>query len=562
MAVNSSFNAIEIVYSGNYLGRMRRILLAVLSLLCIAQAIAQDFNSNLPIIVINTNGQTIVNEPKIMADMGIVYNGVNVRNSTTDPFNHYSGKVGIEIRGQSSQMFPMKSYSIELWDALGNSVEKPLFGLPKESDWVLYAPYTDKTLMRNFLAYTMSREMGHWASNCRFVEVVVNHEYKGIYVLMEKIKRGSGRVNIVKINTTDISGDELTGGYIFSLDKEPNGWFSSYVAPGSTNGSKRQFSYVYPKPENIVAAQKTYLKNYVDGFENAMAAENFADPVNGARKFADLSSFIDFFIVNEISRNVDGYRLSTYFYKDRDSRNSKIMAGPVWDFDLAFRNANYCDGDKLTGWAYLFNKVCPGDGAGLIPFWWSKWMDKDVKFQEQLRCRWKELRKTVISEQRMNSLIDSIYTLTAEARQRHFQKWPILGTYVWPNPQPIPTSYDSEIQTLKTWLTARLNWIDENLPNTGSCSDYPREVKESVIISIYPNPLPANGSLSIRSRIAQTASITVFNANGQEVYNQQFQLTAGFNTITPPLEQWIPGVYFFRFTTSSGEKIIRKVIRQ
>src|SRR5204863_10203109 len=136
-------------------------------------------SSNLPIIIINTNGQAILDDPKITADLGIIFNGENVRNNTTDPFNHYNGKIGIEIRGQSSQMFPMKSYSIELRDNLGNSQDKVLFGLPKESDWVLYAPYTDKTLMRNFLAYAMSREMGHWAANCVFVEVVVNGDYKG-----------------------------------------------------------------------------------------------------------------------------------------------------------------------------------------------------------------------------------------------------------------------------------------------------------------------------------------------------------------------------------------------
>ena len=195
---------------------------------------AQVFtSSNLPIIIINTNGQTILDDPKITADMGIIYNGVGVRNNVTDPMNHYNGKIGIETRGQSSQMFPMKSYGIELRDIAGNSQDKALFGLPKESDWVLYAPYTDKTLMRNFLAYTMSREMGHWAANCRYVEVVVNGDYRGVYVFMEKIKRGSGRVNIPKIAATDISGDEVTGGYIFSLDKQPDGWFSSYATPGS-----------------------------------------------------------------------------------------------------------------------------------------------------------------------------------------------------------------------------------------------------------------------------------------------------------------------------------------
>ena len=115
---------------------------------------------------------------------------------------------------------------------------------------------------------------------------------------------------------------------------------------------------MYPKVENMVQQQKDYSKSYVDSFENALAGNQFQDPVIGVRKFADIPSFIDYFIVNEITRNVDGYRLSSYFYKPRNSKNGKIVAGPVWDYDLAFRNADYCDGSKIYGWAYEFNNVC------------------------------------------------------------------------------------------------------------------------------------------------------------------------------------------------------------
>ncbi|MEP7372453.1 MAG: CotH kinase family protein [Chitinophagaceae bacterium] len=541
---------------------MKRIFLLLPLLWISGISNAQVFtSSNLPIIIINTNGQAIPDDPKITADMGIIYNGVGVRNNVTDPMNHYNGKIGIETRGQSSQMFPMKSYGIELRDIAGNSQDKALFGLPKESDWVLYAPYTDKTLMRNFLAYTMSREMGHWAANCRYVEVVVDGDYKGIYVFMEKIKRGSGRVNISKMAATDIGGDEVTGGYIFSLDKQPDGWFSSYIAPGSTNGNKRQFSYVYPKIENIVQQQKDYIKSYVDSFENALAGPQFQDPVAGVRKFADIPSFIDYFIVDEISRNVDGYRLSSYFYKSRNSKNAKIFAGPVWDYDLSFRNADYCDGSNITGWAYDFNNICPGDGAGLIPFWWNSFM-KDTAFKSDLRCRWKQLRNTSLGEARFTTLIDSVSNLINEAQQRHFQRWPILGQYVWPNPQPIPTTYEGEIGSLKAWLSARLQWIDANLPNSGVCADYPREVKESIIISLSPSPFPANSSIAIRSRVAQAVQLNVFDAAGRKVYGAKHNLSVGYNTVNILSGQWNTGVYFFSFTSQAGEKLVLKAIKQ
>jgi hypothetical protein len=541
---------------------MRKIELLIAYYLVVSGLAAQiPASSNLPIIVINTNGQTIPDDPKITADMGIIYNGNGVRNNGTDPFNHYNGKIGIEIRGQSSQMFPMKSYSIELRDNTGNSVDKSLFGLPKESDWVLYAPYTDKTLMRNFLAYTMSREMGHWAANCRYAEVVINGDYKGIYVFMEKIKRGTGRVNIAKIATTDISSDAVTGGYIFSLDKQPTGWFSSYSAPNATNQNKKpQFDYVYPKVENIVLQQKDYIKSYVDSFENVLAGPQYQDKVNGVRKFADLSSFIDYFIVNEASRNIDGYRLSSFFYKDRNSRNSKIFAGPVWDYDLAFRNADYCRGSDITGWAYEFNYICPTDGAGLVPFWWNKFM-ADTSFQSDLRCRWKQVRQTSMSLMHLNFLIDSIVNLTAEARVRHFQRWPVLGQYIWPNPQPIPATYDGEITSLKSWVDARLQWIDANIANTGACYNYPADGNESIIVSINPNPLQGNGTVIIQSKNDQLLNMQVYDVMGRVILSKQLPLRLGINTMNLNSNYWASGVYFISLQSSNGDKEVRKLLR-
>lgn len=545
---------------------MIRLLAFVMILGCCNPLAAQTValtSSNLPIIIINTNGQDIPDDPKITADMGIVYNGTGQRNNITDPFNHYNGKIGIEIRGQSSQMFPMKSYSIELRDNAGASVDKSLFGLPKEADWVLYAPYTDKTLMRNFLAYTMSREMGHWAANCRFVEVMVNGDYKGIYVFMERIKRGSGRVNIPKLNATDIAGDAVSGGYIFSLDKEPNGWYSSYATPNAaTTNNKRQFSYVYPKPENIVQAQKDYLKAYVDSFENTLAGSNFQDPVNGVRRYADINSFIDYFIVNEISRNVDGYRLSTYMYKDRASKGGKIVAGPVWDYDLAFRNADYCSGSNTSGWAYEFNLVCPADGAGLIPFWWNRFLQNDTAFQAALRCRWKQVRQTTLSDSRINTLIDSVVALTNEARGRHFQRWQILGKYVWPNPQPIASTYDAEIDYLKTWLGNRTKWITDNLPNTGNCFDYPANASSSFIAFLSPNPVTAATKFSVQSRINQTLQLKVYSMQGQLVQQQTINVVAGMNSIPFTPGNWQRAVYLISLQSASGEKFSKKVLVQ
>jgi hypothetical protein len=538
---------------------MKQALLIV-CLLFVAALQAQVLtSSNLPIISITTNGLEIPNDPKITASMGIIFNPANARNHITDAFNHYNGKIGIELRGQSSQQFPMKSYSIELRDGADKSIDQSLFGLPKESDWVLYAPYTDKSLMRNFLAYTMSREMGRWASNCRYVELVVNGEYKGIYVFMEKIKRNNGRVNITKINPTDISGDAVTGGYIFSIDKEADGWISQYKPFKGTSNQFIQYSYIAPKLSAIVPEQQEYLKKYIDSFELALYQSKPNKQTNW-RNFAEEASFIDYMIVNEVSRNIDGYRLSSYFYKDRQSKGGKIIAGPVWDYDLAFRNANYCKGSDTIGWAYQFNSICPQD-YWQVPFWWDQLMD-DATFKSNLRCRWKQLRSTSLSLSRINTLIDSVVTLTAEARQRHFQQWPILGTYVWPNPQPIAGSYEEEIEYLKTWVTKRLTWLDNHIPNEGACYDYPIGIKESVLISGLPNPVQTQYLVTIKSRLQQTISIIAVDMAGRIVYRNNQTVNAGYNQLPIDMSRLQKGVYQFQFQSAAGENIKTRVLKQ
>lgn len=540
------------------------ILLAVLLNLLTENTIAQQSiltSSDLPIVIINTGGQIIQNDPKITASMGIVYNGAGKRNTINDIPKEYNNKIGIELRGQSSQMFPMKSYDIELRDAAGTELELPLLGMPPESDWVLYAPYTDKTLMRNFLAYTLTREMGRWASRCRYVELIVDNDYKGIYLLEEKIKRNSARVNISKLLPTDNSGDELTGGYIFSLDKQPNGWFSSYPVLGSINLNKRQFSYVYPKLADITQPQKDYIKSAVDQFETVLAGPDFQNPSTGIRKFADLNSFIDYFIINELSRNVDGYRLSTYLHKGKNSIDGRIKPGPVWDYDLGFRNANYCNGSDIYGWAYKFNYVCPGDAAGLIPFWWERLM-QDTSFVGSLRCRWKELRKTTLSDNHIQQLIDSVATLTSEARSRHFTRWDIMGKYVWPNANPIPPNYAEEINTLKFWLMQRASWIDASLDNSGACGDFPPNAETNLIVRQFPNPFSGNSKITILSKDALALSMRVIDMKGRLLLHKKLNVFRGNNTISLETMGWTSSIYIVHIETDQGETFKLRIVKQ
>ncbi|MDH7604099.1 MAG: CotH kinase family protein [Melioribacter sp.] len=426
-------------------------------------------SSNLPIIVIDTEGKNIVDEPKIDAHMGIIDNGEGKLNYITDPFNGYNGRIGIEIRGQSSQQFDKKQYAIETRDTLGNDIDVSLLGLPKESDWVLNASYIDKSLLRNVLAFKIFNDMGRYASRTKFCELIINGEYRGIYILQEKIKRDKNRVNISKLETADTGGDIITGGYIIKIDKVDFGdktWTSPYP-PFQGSTQKIVYVYYYPDAEEINSVQAEYIKNYVTNFEKVMNASNYNDPFYGYLNYIDLDSFVDMFLIFELSKNVDSYRLSTFFYKDR---NKKLCAGPIWDFDLSFGLPDYYDGWLTDGWQYkvpLFNDYWQN------PFWVSK-LYNDPIFKNKFAKRWNELKNNILSFETISKFIDDCVNKISDAKTRNFEKWNQCfdgKTYIWPNKNKF-TSYNTEINYLKNWIKQRLDWLDKNIPAEYSNIDW------------------------------------------------------------------------------------------
>ena len=417
--------------------------------------------NNLPSMRISTVGQVIVDEPKINAELIVSENNIE---------SNY--KIGIEIRGSSSQMFPKKSYGFETKsDDWSEDLDVSLGGFPEEEDWILYGPYSDKSLIRNKLTFDLSNSIGYKASNVKFYNLYINNDYKGLYVLMEKIKRDENRVNITKID-----GDNVKGGYIIKIDKPTgDGWNycntcyensfsfrSNYDANGNiSEESPTHFIYHYPKPSDINNNQKSHISSIINEFESVLSSDNFDDPETGYRSMIDIDSFIDFFIMNEITKNIDGYRLSTFINVDIDE---KIKMGPIWDFNLAFGNADYCDGANTQGWMYNFNSICPGD-VWQVPFWWRRLMES-VYFKEKLKDKWQLYRSNNLSNLNIESQIDSYveYLNTNNVVSENFYKWPILGRYVWPN-YFIGATYESEINYLKGWINQRLNWMDGQINN-------------------------------------------------------------------------------------------------
>ena len=384
----------------------------------------------------------------------------------------YEGIIGIEIRGESSQFFDKKSYGFETWDSQYNDLDVALIGFPEEEDWILYGPFSDKSLIRNKLIYELSNRMGRYTTKTEFVELTINYEYKGLYIFMEKLKRDKNRIDISKLENTDIDEELISGGYIIKIDKSDmedgsytdyNSFQSQFDVFGNENGDIRiNFNYEYPKPGEIHANQKNYIKNYFYEFESSLASNNFKDPINGFRKYIDEDSFIDFFILNELSNNVDGYRLSTYLQKDR---NEKLVIGPIWDFNLSFGNADYCGGERYDVWCFKFNERCLGDYWN-VPFWWNRLLE-DEKFVDKLKNRWNQLRLNILSDNNILTLIEEQYSFLnneTDIINRNFNKWKIFGIYIWPN-SFIGNNYYEEIDFLKNWIKERTKWLDESINN-------------------------------------------------------------------------------------------------
>ncbi len=479
------------------------------------QATAQTLDSsNLPIIILDTYGQTISDDPRITIFMGIIDNGPGNINHVTDPYTDYNGEVTIEIRGSTSQQYPKKSYAFTPVDSIGNKINAEILGMPSENDWILYAPYPDKSLIRNTLTYYFANKMGYYSSRTKHVEIVRNGLYRGIYELQEKVKNDNDRVDISKITPADTSGDNLTGGYIIKIDKTTGSGADTFV---SSYDSEVFFQFHDPEDYELLPIQKDYITNYVDSFETALMSPLFADPDSGFRKFADENSFINFFLLQELGHTIDGYRSSCFMYKDKDSKDGKLTMGPMWDFNLSYGNADYCQAFDTIGWQYEFNTVCQGYFPH-VPFWWSKLLE-DTTYQNSVQCRWKQLRETYLHTDSINNWIDSIANYLDESQQRNFIKWPILGIYVNWN-YYIGLTYQDEVDYLKMWLEKRSKWLDNNLP--GNCIPVISNTENLMPLSFYVSPNPTNGNFYIGfNSLIRNGVVEVTNSLGQKLYSDK-----------------------------------------
>ena len=504
-------------------------------------------SSNIPLIIINTNNQIIVDEPKINVDFKIIDNYPQGLNYPNDSGNVYQGIAGIEIRGSYSATLPQKPFGIETRDIQGNNNNVPLFGMPQENDWILIANYNDKTFLRNVLAFDLFEKMGHYAPRTKLCEVVINDIYNGIYVFTEKIKRDNGRVDISKLDLDDNAGDSLTGGYIFRVDywNGNNSWVSNYNNPNFPNDEVR-YVYNYPDYDEISLQQKNYIQTLVGDFEDALWGSDFDDPVFGYRPFINTRSFIDYFIVNEFARNVDGFKKSRNFHKDKSSKDSLIYAGPVWDFDWAYKDHS---SSMLNGAGWRHDYSGPTDVKP--PGWYIK-LIQDSTFANELNCRYFNLRNSILDTSNLFHFIDSLENILNDAQERHFTRWPILGVNVGtPEIGIQPTSYSGEIIKFKNWISERLTWLDNNMP--GNCPNVGlNELKKTYVVT-YPNP--SLETLNIYSE-AEIEQIIIYDNIGRAIKNLS---SLKINNITLDVKK-LKGFFTVRIILSNGQIIKKNII--
>jgi hypothetical protein len=507
-----------------------------------------DFDStNLPLVIINTNEFGIpvsMDAPRVKAFMGVVDNGPDAYNHTDDEFNVYNGAIDIEIRGRTSNYFPKSPFRFELKDPDGGDTSVILLGMPKDEDWILYGPLTDKSMIRNNLVYELGSKLGHYQPRSKFCELILNGQAVGLYTLTENIKRSKDRVNVASLKNTDIRGVDVTGGYIFKYDKD--------------NTIKR--TMVYPKEDSIQPEQIAYFNNYMKSYDSIFTTNKFINP--GFRKYLDDTTLVDFLIMNEISKNCDAYLYSTYCYKDREDRDNRVKFGPLWDFDFAFGNTRWQNGHLTAGWQW---DETQNQRLGI------RRLLQDTVLVNFLQDRWFTLRESILSDEYIFENIDSMVNYINEVRVRNYKIWPIIDKPLyWANYAYVVPTYDDEIATLKNWIATRTAWMDENMDKLEG--RYPLKVYSSIetyaeVNSIdcyvYPNPFADQLTLEINSDEPSEINIEISNILGQQSYFSDLGTITSekFSLVGEQFSEMPTGVYFLRIYTNNKLNKTIKIIK-
>ena len=392
--------------------------------------------TNLPIVRINTEDGLSITSKEDWKNAVI-----DISNVLDESWNLEEIKMEIKGRGNTTWGMPKKGYSIKL------SSKKEILGMKKHKRWVLIANYSDKTLLRNYLASELGNNYFNsvWNPSFKSVHLILNGEYYGVYILGEQIKIDGNRVNIQSIDEIeeDINGDDNVnlddGGFICEVNARMDELFNFTTTKGIKISLK--------EPDEVSTDIQEKIVSIVQKAEDALYGENWLDSEIGYSKYFDINSFVDWYIVNELTKNNDAcFFSSVYFYYDPNDK--LIHMGPNWDFDISCGNINYNGCDNPEGY-WIKNSG------------WIKKMFEDPNFVSKVEIRWKERREEIYNY--INTTIQENAYCLASAADLNFFKWDILGTYVWPNADGFEErrTYQSEVDYLIDWLNKRFEFLDK-----------------------------------------------------------------------------------------------------
>lgn len=381
--------------------------------------------TGIPILYVTTSGPVVSKDDYVKGSLII---------NTNNQYEQLKQNIKLQIKGRGNSTWGMekKPYRLKFSD------KAEMLGMKSAKNWVLLANYSDKTLLRTSLAFDLGNKIGaDFTPNGRFVELVMNDLYLGNYFLTYQVEVDENRVNIAELEKVNNAPNEITGGYLLELDQRRD-----EDARFETNTG---LPFTVKSPEDITPEQMDYIHTYIQQTEDAIFSEDFADPEKGYAKYINVTSFINWFFVQELMKNQDAKDFSSmYYYKDR---NGKLGMGPLWDFDLGAGNNDYSESRYPTGWWVK-------DGP------WFKRLFEDPVFKAKVKKRWGEIRNKEIQEIALN--INTTVEYIKLSQQQNFTKWPILDKYVWPN-QFVLGTYPNEVQQLKKWLNERISWLDEQI---------------------------------------------------------------------------------------------------
>ncbi len=421
-----------------------------------------DFSSNLPVALIDSRGHDFSNDTSL--SMGFPQSPVcsaffeqsESGRTMLVEMPPFIGRAGMNVRGASSRGWPKKQFKFETWGEAGEDREVPLLGLPADADWILAAPYFDRSLMRNEITFRWWEKLGYYSPRTKFLEVFIDmnndqrftmDDYQGVYVLTEKIKSSADRLDINEES------------YIVEATNVNQHW---------TSQRGIRLKYVEPRENEEAPQRKQAIREHYDRVEREVLGDDFQDPESGYRQVLDVPSHIDYDIMREMSRNIDG---ASTFLSLNDA--GKVQMGPLWDYNQSFGLTRLFDpvpGWRTDGWndSYMTN-------AGHWMKWWDH-LKTDTEYQVQWEDRWVALREGLFTNEALLGDIDAIATLLEESAERNFERWDTLGQAVWvtggstradPGEGDRDT-YAKEVEFVREWLTERLVWIDSQVPSPPS----------------------------------------------------------------------------------------------